>query len=50
MELNSCINLPLPEEKINDIIQKAKDWALMNGITLFNKIIILYNSFCNNSI
>lgn len=31
LELRPCINLPLPEDEIKEIVQKAIDWALMHG-------------------
>jgi hypothetical protein len=30
-QLSPCINLPLKKEVLEDIIDKAKDWALMHG-------------------
>ena len=38
-----CISIDFEEETFNEIISKAKDWALMHGIGL--KILLLYNSF-----
>ncbi|XP_011706690.1 PREDICTED: glutathione synthetase-like isoform X1 [Wasmannia auropunctata] len=40
--LEPCIQLPLPKEKLKESVDKAKDWALMHGISIrsrknFNK-------------
>lgn len=40
--LEPCIQLPLPKEKLKESVDKAKDWALMHGISVrsrknFNK-------------
>ena len=29
--LKSCLPLPLPDEVLNDVIPKAKDFALLHG-------------------
>lgn len=33
-ELESCIPLPLDEKVLNDVVEKAKDWALMHGAAM----------------
>lgn len=35
-ELKPCINLPLDKALLDDIGQKAKDWALMHGMWIIN--------------
>lgn len=35
--LDSCIELPLDEATLEDIIPKAKDWALMHGAAMRSK-------------
>lgn len=35
--LESCINFPIEKEKLLDIVEKAKDWALMHGVGLRSK-------------
>ncbi|XP_015592887.1 glutathione synthetase isoform X3 [Cephus cinctus] len=32
--MDLCIPLPLPNEELEDIIDKAKDWALMHGVEI----------------
>lgn len=36
MESKSCIELPLPEDEVKNVIEKAKDWAIMHGNYLFS--------------
>lgn len=41
----SCIPLPLDQKKLVNVIEKAKDWALMHGVGMrdrkhFNKDVI----------
>jgi len=36
-QLSPCISLPLKREILEDIVDKAKDWALMHG----KKMIVL---------
>lgn len=31
-QLSLCIDVPLPESILNEVVDKAKDYALMNGI------------------
>lgn len=33
-ELKPCIPLPLDANVLNDVIEKAKDWALMHGAAM----------------
>lgn len=33
-QLQPCIQLQLSNEELQDVINKAKDWALMHGINL----------------
>lgn len=30
-QVEPCIRLPLPKEELKEIVNKAKDWALMHG-------------------
>lgn len=32
--LDSCIPFPLDEKTLNDIVGKAKDWAIMHGAAM----------------
>lgn len=36
-ELKPCIPLPLDESVLNDVVEKAKDWALMHGAAMRSK-------------
>lgn len=36
-ELKPCIPLPLDENVLTDVIEKAKDWALMHGAAMRSK-------------
>ncbi|XP_015592883.1 glutathione synthetase isoform X1 [Cephus cinctus] len=36
--MDLCIPLPLPNEELEDIIDKAKDWALMHGVCMRSKV------------
>ncbi|KAG5335614.1 GSHB synthetase, partial [Acromyrmex heyeri] len=36
-QLEPCIELPLSEEKLKESVDKAKDWALMHGISMRSK-------------
>lgn len=36
-QLESCVQVPLEEKPLKDIIEKAKDWALMHGAALRSK-------------
>lgn len=33
-KFQSCIPLPLPEKELLDVVEKAKDWALMHGAAM----------------
>lgn len=45
--LESCIELPLLKEELKEIVDKAKDWALMHG----NILSLKYNHCtCNKQI
>lgn len=52
-KLEPCIPLPLDDKTLEEIIDKAKDWAIMHGASLRSKQsyskdliqVILYN-FC----
>ncbi|XP_055685437.1 glutathione synthetase-like isoform X2 [Lutzomyia longipalpis] len=35
--LKPCIPIPVPEEQLMDVIDKAKDWALMHGAAMRSK-------------
>ncbi|XP_075222172.1 glutathione synthetase-like isoform X2 [Lycorma delicatula] len=35
--LNSCVPIPKDIEQLKDVIEKAKDWALMHGVGIRNK-------------
>lgn len=35
--LEPCVELPLPDEVLMDVIEKGKDWALMHGAGLRSK-------------
>lgn len=32
--LDSCINFPIEKDVLLDVVEKAKDWALMHGVGL----------------
>ena len=32
--MDSCIPLPIDEATLNDVVEKAKDWALMHGAAM----------------
>lgn len=36
-KLDSCIPLPLDEATLNDVVSKAKDWAIMHGAAMRSK-------------
>lgn len=36
-ELKPCIPLPLDESVLHDVVEKAKDWALMHGAAMRSK-------------
>lgn len=36
-DLDSCISFPIDEATLNDVVQKAKDWALMHGAAMRSK-------------
>lgn len=36
-ELKPCLEVPLPDGQLRDIIEKSKDWALMHGAALRSK-------------
>uniref|UniRef100_A0A1L8E4X9 Glutathione synthetase n=1 Tax=Nyssomyia neivai TaxID=330878 RepID=A0A1L8E4X9_9DIPT len=36
--MKPCIPVPIPEEQMLDVIDKAKDWALMHGAAMRSKI------------
>ncbi|GAB0086212.1 Glutathione synthetase [Sergentomyia squamirostris] len=36
--LKPCIPIPIPEEQLIDVIDKAKDWALMHGAAMRSKV------------
>lgn len=36
-EMKSCIPLPLDKEVLEDVVNKAKDWALMHGAAMRSK-------------
>lgn len=36
-DLDSCIPFPIDEATLNDVVQKAKDWALMHGAAMRSK-------------
>lgn len=49
--LTSCIPLPLEHKTLVNVIEKAKDWALMHGVGMrdkkhFNKDVIQVNAIC----
>lgn len=35
--LASCINFPIERDVLLDVVEKAKDWALMHGVGLRSK-------------
>lgn len=35
--LQSCIPLPIEEDRLLDIVEKAKDWAIMHGAAMRSK-------------
>lgn len=35
--LESCLKLPIENDKLVEIIEKAKDWALMHGAAMRSK-------------
>lgn len=36
-DLDSCIPFPIDEETLNDVVSKAKDWAIMHGAAMRSK-------------
>lgn len=36
-DLDSCIPLPLDEKALADVVDKAKDWAIMHGAAMRSK-------------
>lgn len=36
-ELKPCLPIPLPEDQLQDVIEKARDWALMHGAAIRSK-------------
>lgn len=36
-EISPCVKLPLKEEVLEELVQKAKDWANMHGISMRSK-------------
>lgn len=36
-DLDSCIPFPIDEATLNDVVSKAKDWALMHGAAMRSK-------------
>lgn len=36
-ELESCLNRTILEKELIDVVEKAKDWALMHGAALRSK-------------
>lgn len=37
VSLSPCIKLPLEENVLLDVVEKAKDWALMHGVAMRSK-------------
>lgn len=37
-DLDSCIPFPIDEATLNDVVTKAKDWALMHGAAMRSKV------------
>lgn len=35
--LSPCVSLPLSENELVSVVDKAKDWALMHGVGMRNK-------------
>lgn len=35
--LDSCIPLPIDDATLEDVVQKAKDWAIMHGAAMRTK-------------
>lgn len=36
-DLDSCIPFPLSETALNEVVSKAKDWAIMHGAAMRSK-------------
>lgn len=36
-DLDSCIPVPMDEKTLNEIVPKAKDWAIMHGAAMRSK-------------
>lgn len=43
-DLDSCIPFPLDEQVLNDVVSKAKDWALMHGAAMRTKTLFSEDS------
>jgi hypothetical protein len=43
-QLSPCISLPLKREILEDIIDKAKDWALVHGKKIYLDIVCISGS------
>lgn len=37
-DLGSCIPFPIDEKTLNEVVQKAKDWALMHGAAMRSNV------------
>lgn len=37
-DLDSCIPFPIDEATLNEVVTKAKDWALMHGAAMRSKV------------
>lgn len=35
--LDSCIPFPIEDETLNEVVSKAKDWAIMHGAAMRSK-------------
>lgn len=36
-ELPACLSDPIPDAQLKDVVERAKDWALMHGAALRSK-------------
>lgn len=48
--LQPCIQLQFSKEELQNVIEKAKDWALMHGILIYKRFVVnqVYASKMNN--
>lgn len=47
-QLQPCVDLDLSKKELQDLVDKAKDWALMHGMYFHKKVItILIIRFLN---